>query len=95
MEEISIKLKEDWEYELTLMLEKEYDGAQYRLLKNNNTQTYQLNRYFKSSAPHPEWQVSVDLKDASAEDAIRYFWEHIWYDPVIKTMADSLEGTKT
>ena len=95
MDKIPTRLIVVWEKEFNLLLDKEYNDSMYRLLKHKVTEKYQVNRYFQLQNPDstreaPKWQVSVDLKDASAEEVIRYFWENIWYDPLVKKMAEVL-----
>lgn len=95
MKKIPTSLLVAWEKDFHLLLDKEYEDAMYRLLKHNKTEKYQVNRYFQLQNPYstreaPKWQVSVDLKDASAEEVIRYFWENVWYVPLIKKMEECL-----
>lgn len=77
MEKIPEDFLRNWEKDFTLALQKEYEDALYRLIRHDITGKYQLNRYFTLPQPYPAWQVSVDFKDKTAEQVIRYFWQYV------------------
>ena len=73
------KLREEWEKGMQIIVEKEIGNTKKIVVLRDKNDRYSIHRYWFSQL-QGEWQISVDLQDATLSELLEFLLENTYYE---------------